>query len=105
MELADCGFRGMALASEMRFDVALVGDDLGDVPFLDVLGRLEEEQPWCVRVLVSGNMDLSGAVNAVNTGEVPMSQYSVSRANRSWRFVFQSSLPCSVKPARLPLLK
>ena len=34
-----------------------------------------------------------------------MSQYSVSRANRSWRFVFQSSLPCSVKPARLPLLK
>lgn len=54
----------------MRFDLALVDYHLPVMDGLEVLHHLRESQPGCVRILVTGLLDLELAIQAVNRGEV-----------------------------------
>lgn len=52
------------------FDVAVVDYHIPEPDGLEVLKRLREVHPACVRVLASGRLDLPVVVEAVNDGEV-----------------------------------
>ena len=54
----------------MRFDLALVDYHLPITDGLEILHHLRQVQPGCVRILVTGLLDLDLAVQAVNRGEV-----------------------------------
>ncbi len=55
---------------KMDFDLALVDYHLPVMDGLEILHHLRERQPGCVRILVTGMLDLNLAVQAVNRGEV-----------------------------------
>lgn len=55
---------------KMEFDLALVDYHLPMMDGLEILHHLREQQPGCVRILVTGMLDLDLAVQAVNRGEV-----------------------------------
>jgi len=55
---------------KMEFDLALVDYHLPVMDGLEILHHLRERQPGCVRILVTGMLDLDLAVQAVNRGEV-----------------------------------
>jgi len=55
---------------KMTFDLALVDYHLPVMDGLEILHHLREHQPGCVRILVTGMLDLDLAVQAVNRGEV-----------------------------------
>ncbi len=55
---------------KMDFDLALVDYHLPVMDGLEILHHLRERQPGCVRILVTGMLDLDLAVQAVNRGEV-----------------------------------
>ena len=52
------------------FDLALVDYNLPVRDGLFVLQSLRELQPGCLRILITGMLDLPLAVNAVNSGEI-----------------------------------
>jgi EAL domain-containing protein (putative c-di-GMP-specific phosphodiesterase class I)/CheY-like chemotaxis protein len=58
------------LASERAFDVVLVDYHLGPEDGVTVLQRLRELQPGCLRILMSGRLDLPTIIHAINHGEV-----------------------------------
>ena len=59
------------LATERPFDVAIVDYHLGEsTTGIAVLKRLRELQPGCLRVLMSGRLDLPTIIDAINHGEV-----------------------------------
>ena len=64
------GADALQIASDRAFDVALVDYHLPFVDGLEVLQRLREIQPGCLRVLVTGALDLPMIMDAVNRGEV-----------------------------------
>ena len=64
------GPEGLRHASEQSFDVALVDYNLPIIDGVEVLQRLRELQPGCLRVLVTGQLDLPMVVGAVNRGEI-----------------------------------
>jgi EAL domain-containing protein (putative c-di-GMP-specific phosphodiesterase class I) len=64
------GPEGLRHASEQSFDVALVDYNLPILDGVEVLQRLRELQPGCLRVLVTGQLDLPMVVGAVNRGEI-----------------------------------
>lgn len=64
------GPEGLRLAGDMSFDVALVDYNLPIMDGVEVLQRLRELQPGCLRVLVTGQLDLPMVVGAVNQGEI-----------------------------------
>jgi EAL domain-containing protein (putative c-di-GMP-specific phosphodiesterase class I)/CheY-like chemotaxis protein len=64
------GADALQLASDRAFDVALVDYHLPFIDVLEVLQRLREVQPGCLRILVTGALDLPMIMDAVNRGEV-----------------------------------
>jgi EAL domain-containing protein (putative c-di-GMP-specific phosphodiesterase class I)/CheY-like chemotaxis protein len=64
------GPEGLRYAAEQSFDVALVDYNLPMLDGVEVLQRLRELQPGCLRVLVTGQLDLPMVVGAVNRGEI-----------------------------------
>lgn len=64
------GPEGLRHAAEQSFDVALVDYNLPILDGVEVLQRLRELQPGCLRVLVTGQLDLPMVVGAVNRGEI-----------------------------------
>jgi len=70
VSIADDGRDALQLASEATFDAALVDYQMPDMDGLQVLSRLREIQPQCLRLLVSGNLDVDIMLAAVNRGEV-----------------------------------
>lgn len=64
------GADALQLASDRAFDVALVDYHLPFLNGLEVLQRLREVQPGCLRILVTGALDLPMIMDAVNRGEV-----------------------------------
>ena len=58
------------LACERPFDVVLVDYHLGPDDGVTVLQRLREQQPGCLRILMSGRLDLPTIIHAINHGEV-----------------------------------
>jgi EAL domain-containing protein (putative c-di-GMP-specific phosphodiesterase class I) len=67
---ASHGADALQLASDRAFDVALVDYHLPFLDGLEVLQRLREVQPGCLRILVTGALDLPMIMDAVNRGEV-----------------------------------
>jgi EAL domain-containing protein (putative c-di-GMP-specific phosphodiesterase class I)/CheY-like chemotaxis protein len=67
---ASHGADALQLASDRAFDVALVDYHLPFIDGLEVLQRLREVQPGCLRVLVTGALELPMILDAVNRGEV-----------------------------------
>jgi EAL domain-containing protein (putative c-di-GMP-specific phosphodiesterase class I)/CheY-like chemotaxis protein len=67
---ASHGDEALRLAEDRSFDVALVDYQLPTLDGLEVLQRLRELQPACLRVLVTGQLDLPLIMEAVNRGEV-----------------------------------
>ncbi len=55
---------------EHTFDVAVVDYDMPGVDGLKVLSHIREEQPGCIRMLMTGSTDFPMIVAAVNRGEV-----------------------------------
>lgn len=70
VSIANDGHDAFRLAREATFDAALVDYKMPDMDGLRVLRRLREIQPQCLRLLVSGNLDLDIVLAAVNRGEV-----------------------------------
>lgn len=64
------GQEALEAMQKMEFDLALVDYHLPVMDGLEILHHLREKQPGCVRILVTGMLDLDLAVQAVNTGEV-----------------------------------
>ena len=64
------GPEGLRHAADQSFDVALVDYNLPMLDGVEVLQRLRELQPGCLRVLVTGQLDLPMVVGAVNRGEI-----------------------------------
>ena len=64
------GADALQIASDRAFDVALVDYHLPFIDGLEVLQRLREVQPGCLRILVTGALDLPMIMEAVNRGEV-----------------------------------
>ena len=52
------GADALQIASDRAFDVALVDFHLPFIDGLEVLQRLREVQPGCLRILVTGALDL-----------------------------------------------
>ena len=67
---ASQGAEALKLAGAKRFDLALVDYNLPLMDGLEILQRLREIQPGCVRILITGMLNLELAVKAVNRGEV-----------------------------------
>ena len=67
---ASHGQEALQVASSKHFDLALVDYNLPFIDGLEVLQRLREVQPGCVRILITGMLNLDLAVKAVNRGEV-----------------------------------
>ena len=60
----------LKLAGEKVFDLSLVDYNLPEQDGLYVLQSLREVQPGCLRILITGMLNLHLAVNAVNSGEI-----------------------------------
>lgn len=67
---ATTGEQALAEAREHKPDLALVDFALGREDGLELLDRLREEIPGCLRVLMTGNRDFPVVVEAVNRGQV-----------------------------------
>ena len=67
---ASHGKEALHLARTSNFDPALVDYNLPFFDGLEVLQRLREIQPACLRILITGMLNLPLAVEAVNCGEV-----------------------------------
>ena len=60
----------MKFAGEKVFDLSLVDYNLPEKDGLYVLQSLREIQPGCLRILITGMLNLHLAVHAVNSGEI-----------------------------------
>ncbi len=67
---ASSGEQALRLATDRAYDIALVDFRIPDMDGVRVLKRLRQLQPGCLRVLMSGQLDLPTIMNAVNHGEV-----------------------------------
>ncbi len=70
VETAADGVEALAKAGAGDYDAAVVDYQIPPPNGLDVLNRLREVQPKCVRLLMSGTLDLPVVVDAVNRGEI-----------------------------------
>ena len=68
--IANDGHDALKLAKESTFDAALVDYKMPDIDGVRVLRRIRELQPQCLRLLVSGHLDMDIVLDAVNRGEV-----------------------------------
>jgi EAL domain-containing protein (putative c-di-GMP-specific phosphodiesterase class I)/CheY-like chemotaxis protein len=67
---AGTGVEALHLASTLNFDLALIDYNLPKTDGLVVLQKLRDVQPGCLRILITGMLNLPLAVEAVNRGEV-----------------------------------
>jgi len=67
---ADSGSEAIRKSGDDSYDAAVVDYQLPPPDGLEVLAQLREAQPRCVRVLMSGALDLPVLMSAVNRGEV-----------------------------------
>jgi EAL domain-containing protein (putative c-di-GMP-specific phosphodiesterase class I)/CheY-like chemotaxis protein len=70
VEEAQNGLEALRKVRGDDYDVAVVDHQLPPPNGLEILAHLRETQPRCVRVLMSGALDLSLVMSAVNRGEV-----------------------------------
>ena len=70
VQLASHGQEALQIVANKTFDLALVDYNLPVIDGLEVLQRLREIQPGCVRILITGMLNLDLAIKAVNRGEV-----------------------------------
>jgi len=64
------GEEALRLARETPFSLALVDYEMPGIHGLQVLSRLREIQPGCLRVLMTGRQDFPVVVEAVNRGSI-----------------------------------
>jgi len=67
---ASNGQEALKLSKLKHFDLALVDYNLPMMDGLEILQKLRELQPGCVRILLTGMLNLDLAIQAVNRGEV-----------------------------------
>jgi len=67
---AQTGVEALQSASRCSYDAAIVDYQLPPPDGLEVLGQLRNLQPRCLRMLMSGALDLSAIITAVNRGEI-----------------------------------
>ncbi|HXR93042.1 MAG TPA: EAL domain-containing protein [Steroidobacteraceae bacterium] len=67
---AEDGTEGLRKAVSGTYDAAVVDYQMPPPDGLELLGRLRDLQPRCVRILTSGALDLPVVMNAINRGEV-----------------------------------
>lgn len=67
---AESGSEALRKMTESDYDAAVVDFQLPPPDGLEVLKQLRRVQPRCVRVLMSGALDLPAVMSAVNRGEV-----------------------------------
>ena len=70
VETAVDGSEALARAVSADYDAAVVDYQIPAPNGLDVLNRLRDIQPKCVRLLMSGTLDLPVVEDAVNRGEI-----------------------------------
>lgn len=70
VETAVDGTEALARAVSADYDAAVVDYQIPPPNGLDVLNRLRDIQPRCVRLLMSGTLDLPVVEDAVNRGEI-----------------------------------
>lgn len=70
VESAEDGAHALRMAIKTSYDVAIVDYRMPPPDGLEVLTRLRDYQPRCVRILMSGALDLPMVMNAINRGEV-----------------------------------
>lgn len=70
VETAVDGMEALAKAVSADYDAAVVDYQIPPPNGLDVLHRLRDIQPKCVRLLMSGTLDLTVVEDAVNRGEI-----------------------------------
>src|SRR5215469_6839451 len=70
VETAADGTEALAKAVSADYDAAIVDYQIPPPNGLDVLSRLRDIQPKCVRLLMSGTLDLPVVEDAVNRGEI-----------------------------------
>lgn len=66
---ADVG-EAVRYAQRIPVDAAIVDYELPDANGLQVLARLRDLQPACLRILMTGNQDFTAVVDAVNRGAI-----------------------------------
>jgi EAL domain-containing protein (putative c-di-GMP-specific phosphodiesterase class I)/CheY-like chemotaxis protein len=67
---ASHGAQALRLLQDRSFDIALVDYQLPQMDGIEVLQKLREVQPACLRMLITGQLDLPMVLGAVNRGEV-----------------------------------
>jgi EAL domain-containing protein (putative c-di-GMP-specific phosphodiesterase class I)/CheY-like chemotaxis protein len=67
---AEDGAEALRKAIKNSYDAAIVDFRMPPPDGLEVLTRLRDTQPRCVRILMSGALDLPMVMNAINRGEV-----------------------------------
>jgi EAL domain-containing protein (putative c-di-GMP-specific phosphodiesterase class I)/ActR/RegA family two-component response regulator len=70
VDMAVDGTEALARAVSADYDAAVVDYRIPPPDGLDVLNRLRDIQPTCVRLLMSGTLDLPVLEDAVNRGEI-----------------------------------
>ncbi|MGH8258323.1 MAG: EAL domain-containing protein [Steroidobacteraceae bacterium] len=70
VELAEDGSGALRKATLDSYDAAIVDYQMPPPDGVELLTRLREIQPRCVRVLMSGALDLPVVVEAINRGEI-----------------------------------
>ncbi len=65
---AENGTRGLKLASEQRFDLALTDLNLPDINGIELVKRLKEISPGLEIIMITGFSSVSDAVEAMNAG-------------------------------------
>jgi len=68
--VADNGTEALEIANTTYFDAAIVDYDIPLPNGLAVLARIRQLQPNTVRLLISGELDVSATIDAINRGEV-----------------------------------
>ncbi|HUI62840.1 MAG TPA: EAL domain-containing response regulator [Steroidobacteraceae bacterium] len=70
VEVAESGSDALHKATKDSYDAAVVDYQMPRPNGLELLTRLREIQPRCVRLLMSGTLDLPVVMDAINKGEV-----------------------------------
>ncbi|MED5371488.1 MAG: EAL domain-containing response regulator [Myxococcota bacterium] len=70
VSVANSGEQAVRMLQGTAFDAALVDYEMPGLDGLKVLSQIREQQPACVRALMTGHHDFPMIVDAVNRGEV-----------------------------------
>jgi putative two-component system response regulator len=65
---ASCGESALSIITEHPVDLVMVDYNMPDMNGLEYIRRAREIRPDCVFIIMSGNKDITTAIDAVNTG-------------------------------------